>query len=275
MIRTSGQLLTMNRAQVMAILNVNEDSFYEGSRFNRADTAIQRVAEMLHQGAGFIDLGAYSTRPGAAQVDEEEEWKRLFPILKAVKSAFPEAVLSIDTFRAGIARKAIEEGAAIINDISAGELDAGMFNIIKHYKIPYCMMHMRGNPQTMQTLCIYDNLVQDIIDYFIPKLNELRLAGVADIWIDPGFGFAKTSEQNFELLAKMQAFKIFDAPVLAGLSRKSMIYKTLNISSEEALNGTIALNMAALINGANVLRVHDVSEAVQTVKLYEKLKPYL
>jgi dihydropteroate synthase len=274
MLNINGKLLDLSLPKVMGILNVTPDSFFDGGRHTTDKDALTQVEKMLNEGADFIDIGAYSTRPDAKDIPEEEEWKRLSGILKNIKKHFPETIISVDTFRSGIAKKSIEEGASMINDISAGQLDDQMFSIIIHYKIPYIMMHMRGTPQTMKQLNVYQNISLDIIDYFIPKIKFLHNNGVSDLIIDPGFGFAKNIEQNFELLAKTDAFKILDLPLLAGLSRKSMIYKTLDISAEDALNGTTALNMIALQKGASILRVHDVKEAKECVRLFEKLKKY-
>lgn len=226
---------------------------------------------MLSEGAVFIDVGGYSSRPGAKDISAEEESIRVVNAVKAIIKRFPTAILSIDTFRAEVAQQAIEEGASIINDISAGELDKNMFATVARLNVPYIIMHMRGTPQTMKSLTVYDNLLREVMDYFMDKIYRLTKLGVKDIVIDPGFGFAKTIDQNFEVLKNLDYFKILNKPILAGLSRKSMIWKTLGTSSGDALNGTSALNMTALLNGADILRVHDVKQAVEVVKLYAKL----
>lgn len=226
---------------------------------------------MLLEGATILDIGGYSSRPGAEHITEEEEESRVLCAIKAVRKNFPEAVISVDTFRAAIARKAVAEGAGMINDISGGELDGEMFNTVAQLRVPYCCMHMRGTPQTMNSLTQYENLEHEIITYFHKKTAVLQKAGVTDVILDPGFGFAKTVEQNFRLLNNLELLKVLEKPLLVGVSRKSMIWKTLQTSPEQALNGTTALNMAALIKGASVLRVHDVKEAAETIKLFTSM----
>lgn len=226
---------------------------------------------MLSDGATFIDVGGYSSRPGAEYISVEVECSRVLKAIKVIVSEFPQAITSVDTFRSEVAKQGIQEGASIVNDISAGELDPKMFETVAALKVPYIAMHMRGTPQTMKGLTSYDNLVKEVMRYFLEKINRLKALGVNDIIIDPGFGFAKTSDQNFELLEHLDYFKNLERPILTGLSRKSMIWKTLGITADEALNGTTALNMAALLKGASILRVHDVKEAVEVIKLCAKL----
>lgn len=267
----NGQLVDLTTPKVMGILNITPDSFYSGSRIPTLEQALIRTAKMLEDGATFIDLGGYSSRPGADDITEAEEISRVIPIIEALTTEFPNLLLSIDTFRGAVARAAIESGATLVNDISAGLMDTDMLELIAEKRVPYIMMHMRGTPTTMSRLIEYKEMVQEILYYFSERLENARALGITDIIADPGFGFAKTREQNFELLGKLDAFKILEVPVLAGISRKSMIWKTLNITADEALNGTTALNMVALQKGANILRVHDVAEAMQCIKLKEAL----
>jgi len=255
----------------MGIINATPNSFYAESRRTSETEILKQVEQMLKDGADFIDVGGYSTPPGAPKVEEPEELKRVLPAVEKILKHFPETLISVDTFRASVAEKSIEAGAAIINDIAAGSLDPGMMKTVAKYQVPYIMMHMRGTPQTMKELNQYDDLVQDILFYFSEKINTARTLGINDLIVDPGFGFAKNISQNFELLSKLELFKTFDLPILAGLSRKSLIYKTLNNSAQEALNGTTFLNTIALSKGANILRVHDVKEAVECTKLYAEL----
>lgn len=255
----------------MGILNVTPDSFYDGARFQSDSEILQQTEKMLQEGATFIDVGAYSTRPHAADVSVEEELTRALHAIRLILKNFPEAFLSIDTFRSEVASAAVQEGAGIINDISGGNLDQAMLDTVARLKVPYILMHMRGTPQTMTRETQYDNLIKNITDYFHQKIDQLRSRGVADIIIDPGFGFAKTREQNFELLQNLDYFAITGKPVLAGLSRKSMIWKTLDLAPDEALNGTTSLNTIALLKGASILRVHDVKEAMQAIRLVSQL----
>ncbi len=265
--------MDLSTPRVMGILNITPDSFYDGGKFSASDSILDHVKKMLDDGADFIDVGGYSSRPGATDIPSEEELARVVPTIKLIKEKFPQAILSIDTFRSEVARKSIEAGASIINDISGGELDPTMFETVAALKVPYILMHKRGTPQTMSKLTQYDDLIKDITSYFQKKIQQLRTLGITDIIIDPGFGFAKTMEQNFELLRHLDYFKIIGVPILAGLSRKSMIWKTLEIDSKEALNGTTALNSIALSNGASILRVHDVNEAIECIRLVKKLYP--
>jgi dihydropteroate synthase len=266
-----GRVLDLRRPQVMGILNLTPDSFFAGSRVGSdADHAdlLRRAEAMLHAGAAVLDLGGYSSRPGAEHVSEEEEKQRLLPAVQAVRRAFPEAFLSVDTFRSSVAAAAVAAGADILNDISGGELDADMFATAGRLQVPYILMHMRGTPQTMTTLTDYpDGLLPELTRYFRDKLAALRAAGVTDVVLDPGFGFAKTGDQNHELLGRLRELQVLGLPMLAGLSRKAMLYKPLGLSPEAALPGTVAVNTMALLNGVSLLRVHDVPEAVQTIRL--------
>lgn len=256
----------------MGILNVTPNSFYDGGKHKEINSIIHQVDKMLSEGADFIDIGAYSSKPSAEFVSEEEEIKRLVPILKSLVETFPNIVLSVDTFRANVAKAAVENGVAMVNDISAGFLDDKMLETVAELKVPYIMMHMRGNPQTMQSLTDYNDIVKEMIFYFSERIQKARSFGISDIVIDPGFGFAKTLEQNYEVLHKMELFSMLELPILVGVSRKSMIYKVLESSPQEALNGTSVLNTIALQKGAKILRVHDVKEAVECIKLVSKLK---
>lgn len=256
----------------MGILNVTPNSFYDGGKHKEINPIIHQVDKMLSEGADFIDIGAYSSKPSAEFVSEEEEIKRLVPIVKSLVETFPNIILSVDTFRANVAKASVENGVAMVNDIAAGLLDDKMLETVAELKVPYIMMHMRGNPQTMQSLTDYNDIVKEMIFYFSERIQKARSFGISDIVIDPGFGFAKTLEQNYEVLHKMELFKILELPILVGVSRKSMIYKVLENSPQEALNGTSVLNTIALQKGAKILRVHDVKEAVECIKLVSKLK---
>lgn len=271
-INCKGQLIDLSSPKVMGILNITPDSFYDGGLYKNDSEILNQVENMLNEGAAFIDVGAYSSRPNADHVTEDEELKRILPIVNLVLKEFPETLLSIDTFISTVAKQCIEAGACMINDISAGKLDASMLQTIANLHVPYIMMHMRGTPQTMQQQTNYDNLVKDVIYYFSERISTARDLGIADLIIDPGFGFAKTLEQNFELLNKLELFKMVEKPLLVGVSRKSMIYKTLETSAKDALNGTSVLNTVALQKGASILRVHDVKEAMECIKLVKKLE---
>jgi dihydropteroate synthase len=251
----------------MGILNVTPDSFYDGARYESETAILSQTEKMLKDGATFIDVGAYSSRPGADDINLDEELRRALTAIKLIVKTFPEALISIDTFRSAVANAAVQEGASMINDVSGGELDPSMFGVVAKLKVPYIVMHMRGDPKTMSTLSNYQNLLKDVIDYFHTKTEQLRLLGVKDVIVDPGFGFAKTIDQNFTLLNALPYFKILNKPILVGLSRKSMIWKTLITTPEFALNGTTCLNTIALMKGANILRVHDVQEASEICKL--------
>jgi dihydropteroate synthase len=271
-INCNGNLIDLSTPKVMGILNVTPNSFYDGGKHKEINSIIHQVDKMLSEGADFIDIGAYSSKPSAEFVSEEEEVKRLVPIVKSLVDTFPNIILSVDTFRANVAKAAVEHGVAMVNDIAAGLLDDKMLETVADLKVPYIMMHMRGNPQTMQSLTQYDDIVKEMIFYFSERIQKARSFGISDIVIDPGFGFAKTLEQNYEVLHKMELFSILELPLLAGISRKSMIYKVLEKTPQEALNGTSVLNTIALQKGAKILRVHDVKEAVECIKLVSKLK---
>ncbi len=269
-----GRLVDLAQPAVMGILNITPDSFFAGSRV-ALDETISTAGKMLDEGATFLDIGGYSTRPGAAEVSPTEEADRVLPVIESILTSFPDALISIDTFRASVARQAVESGASLINDVSGGTIDPAMFDTVaelsQSMSVPYILMHMRGTPQTMQSLATYQNLVTDVIDELAIRLVELLALDIKDIILDPGFGFAKTPTQNFELLNHLDAFHVFDQPILVGISRKTTIWKTLNIKADEALNGTTVLNTVALLKGASILRVHDVREAVEAVKLTQQL----
>jgi len=271
-INCKGELITFDQPKVMGIINITPDSFYENSRFVQLNDIYKQVNQMLTDGADFIDIGGYSSRPGADDIPLQEELDRVIPIVKNITKNFPQARISVDTFRSQVAKEALENGAALINDISAGHLDNQMMQVIKQYQIPYVMMHMKGTPQTMKSMNQYDDLITDMKYYFSERIYQANQLGINDLIIDPGFGFAKDIEQNFEILSRLSDFHDLDYPMLIGLSRKSMIYKTLNTSARKALNGTTALNMLALEKGASLLRVHDVKPAVECCQLYNRIK---
>lgn len=264
-----GKLLDLSKPAVMGILNITPDSFYEGSRMQSEDELLTKAGQMWAEGATMIDVGGYSTRPGAKEVEEAEEADRVESAIGPLNKNFPELIISVDTFRSQVARRAIETGAHIVNDVSGGNLDAQMFEIVSALRVPYILMHMRGTPQTMSTMNTYNQLIPDILTDLKGKLNTLRSLGVADVIIDPGFGFAKNMDQNFELMKHLSEFNLLGCPVLVGISRKATIYKKLEITAAEALNGTTVLNTLALQNGASILRVHDVRPAVEAVKLWQ------
>ena len=270
-INCKGELIDLSIPKVLGILNVTPNSFFDGGKYKNEGEIISQVDKMLSEGATFIDIGAYSSKPSAEFVTEQEEIERIVPVIELILKHFPKALLSIDTFRAEVAKASIESGAAIINDIAAGELDDKMFDVIAQYNVPYIMMHMRGNPQTMQSLTQYEDIMKEMMFYFSEKVNRARSLGINDLILDPGFGFAKTTDQNYEVMQKMELFNLLELPVLTGISRKSMIYKILNNTAQEALNGTTVLNTIALTKGAKILRVHDVKEAVECVTLHNKL----
>lgn len=270
-INCNKQLIDLSSPKVMGILNITPNSFFDGGSYKNETEILNQLEKMLTEGATFIDLGAYSSKPNAEFVSEQEELGRILPVVDLILKHFPATLLSIDTFRSEVAHRCIQNGAAIINDISAGSLDAKMFEVVAQHQVPYIMMHMKGTPQTMQTLTDYDDVVKEMLFYFSEKIALARSFGINDLIVDPGFGFAKTLEQNFEITQKLELFKMLDLPLLAGFSRKSMIYKSLNTTPENALNGTTVLNTIALSKGAKILRVHDVKEAVETVALMERL----
>lgn len=270
-INCKGQLIDLTVPKVMGILNITPDSFYDGGKHQNESAILNHVKKMLDEGATFIDVGAYSSKPNADFVSEDEELRRILPIVSSILKEFPDVLLSIDTFRSHVAKECTEAGAALINDISSGILDKYMLQTIADLHVPYIMMHMRGTPQTMQQLTDYDNLTKDILFYFSERIAAARQLGIVDLIVDPGFGFAKTREQNYELLNQLELFKILELPILVGVSRKSMIYKTLGNFAKEALNGTSVLNTIALQKGASILRVHDVKEAMECIKLVQSL----
>jgi len=267
-----GELLDLSRPCVMGILNLTPDSFYSNSRMGSIDAALERAEICLKEGAAFIDIGAYSSRPGAAEVTTDEELKRIIPAIAAISKRFPEAKLSIDTFRAKVARESIEAGAHVVNDISGGNLDELMFETVAALNVPYILMHMQGTPQTMQQKPVYKNIGLEVVDYLAEKVNALKALGVKDIILDPGFGFAKNTTHNYQLMNQLENLDVFGLPVLVGISRKSMIYKLLGITADKALNGTTVLNTIALQKGAAILRVHDVKAAVECISIVEKMQ---
>ena len=272
-INVNGSLLDLSQPRVMGILNVTPDSFYAGSRTQTEAEIVRRVKQIVSEGAAIIDIGAYSSRPNADNVSAREEMERLRMGLKILFEIQPDAVVSVDTFRADVARMCVEEyGVAIINDIAAGEMDANMFHTVAALNVPYIMMHMQGTPQSMQQHPHYDNLLKEVFLYFARKVQQLRDLGVKDIILDPGFGFGKTMEHNYELLSHLEDFRIFELPLLVGVSRKSMIYRLLDITPQEALNGTTVLDTICLLKGADILRVHDVKEAVETVRIVQAMR---
>jgi len=268
--------MDLSSTKVMGILNITPDSFYDGNRYFSEAKIRDRIEMMIEEGADIIDIGAVSSRPKADMLDEKTEWERLLKVFPFLKNYLTKVCFSLDTFRANIAKQAVEEfGIGIINDISAGNMDKAMFKTVASLNVPYIMMHMQETPQTMQNNPQYDNVTQDVIRFFAEKLAQLKLLGVNDIIIDPGFGFGKTIDHNYQLMAELDNFKIFELPILVGVSRKSMIYKMLGITPEKSLPGTIALNTVAILHGANILRVHDVLEAKQVVAVVEKFKKYV
>ena len=272
-INVNGRLMDLSEPQVMGILNVTPDSFYAGSRSETEKDIVQRLHQIISEGASIIDIGGYSSRQNAEHISVEEEMSRLRNGLEIIRKHHPDAVVSVDTFRADIAKMCVEEyGVAIINDISAGQMDKTMFPTIAQLGIPYIIMHMKGTPQDMQTNPTYAHFLKEIFYYFSEKVQKLRDLGVKDIIIDPGFGFGKTLEHNYELMNHLEEFSLFELPLLVGVSRKSMIYKLLGTTPEEALNGTTALHTIALLKGTNILRVHDVKEAVESIKIVQKMK---
>ncbi|WP_426091684.1 dihydropteroate synthase [Flavobacterium sp. DSR3-2] len=270
-INCKGLLVDLSTPKVMGILNVTPNSFFDGGKYKNETEILSHVEKMLFDGATFIDIGAYSSKPNAEFVSEQQEISRIVPVVDLILKHFPETKISIDTFRSEVARASIESGAAIINDIAAGNLDDKMMETIAKYNVPYIMMHMRGNQQTMQTLTDYDDIVKEMLFYFSEKIALARSFGINDLIIDPGYGFAKTIAQNYEVFKKMELFNMLELPFLVGISRKSMIYKTIDTTIENALNGTTVLNTLALTKGAKILRVHDVKEAVECVTLFNKI----
>ena len=267
-----GKMLTLSDPAVMGILNITPDSFYDGGKYDEEKKLLEHARKMIEEGAAIIDVGAYSTRPGAGEISEEEELKRLIPAIQLIRKEFPEIIISADTFRSSVAIRAVSEGAGIINDISGGSLDLKMFETVATLQVPYVLMHMKGTPQTMQDNPIYENVTREVKNYFSEKIKTLGELGVKQIIIDPGFGFGKTMEHNYQLLKNMEEFHSFHLPLLAGFSRKSMINQLLHTQPTDALNGTTVLNTIALSKGANILRVHDVKEAKEAITITEFLK---
>ncbi len=267
-----GKIINLSAPLVMGILNITPDSFFDGGKYGVIPDILSRAEQMLKEGAGIIDLGAASTRPGAKLIHPEEEIKRLLPGLKALTEEFPEALFSVDTYNAKTAEAAVDRGAHMINDISAGAFDKNMFATIARLQVPYIIMHIKGTPDTMQKNPQYDDLIREVVRYFADRIHDLNRLGVHDIIIDPGFGFGKTLEHNYELLNNLDFFKIFDVPVLAGVSRKSLVNKVLGIGAADALNGTTVVNTMALLRGADILRVHDVKEAVEAIKITQMVR---
>jgi len=264
--------ISFDKPLVMGILNLTPDSFFDGGQYIDANSILKRAKQIIAEGADIIDLGAYSTRPGAADIDVEEEWRRMQPALAIIRRELPDVVLSIDTFRSELVRRVVGEfGACIVNDISGGTMDDNMFATVAELKVPYIMMHIKGTPQTMQSQTVYKDLMAELVQFFEERVKQLNELGAKDIIIDPGFGFGKTLEHNYQIMSQLEAFKAFNLPLLIGISRKSMIYKLLGGEAKDSLNGTTALNMVALMSGAHILRVHDVKEAVECVKIYNQM----
>lgn len=264
-----GKLLDLSSPIVMGVLNVTPDSFFDGGKYNSEKSILSQAEKMIREGASIIDIGGMSSRPGAEIIDEKEELDRVIPAIKSIRKSFPNQIISIDTIHGKVAKMAVDHGASMINDISAGTIDPSMLDIVAELNVPYILMHMQGQPENMQKKPIYDDVLVEVVDFLIEKLGQLRGLGIKDIIIDPGFGFGKEIEHNFRLVKSLHVFKILECPILAGLSRKSFIYKTLKISSKESLTGTIALNLIALQQGAKILRVHDVKEAIETIKIWQ------
>jgi dihydropteroate synthase len=271
-INCKGNLIDLSSPKVMGILNITPDSFYDGGKYKNELEILTQTEKMLHEGATFIDVGAYSSRPGAAHISEKEELSRILPVIDLLVKYFPEIILSVDTFRSEIAQKTIKNGAAIINDISGGKMDENMFQTVADLQVPYILMHMLGTPQNMQQNPVYEDVTKDIITFFSKQIYKLHQLKVNDIIIDVGFGFGKTVKDNYALLSNLSLFKQLDVPILTGISRKSMLYKPLEITAKEALNATTVANTIALLNGASILRVHDVKEAVEAIKIVKLLK---
>ena len=271
-INCNGKLIDLSLPKVMGILNITPDSFFDGGKYKNESTIVTQVKKMLDEGATFIDVGAYSSRPGAKHISEEEELERVLPVIKLLINEFQNITISVDTFRSKVAESCINYGACIVNDISAGAMDASMFKTIASLQVPYIIMHMQGTPQNMQQNPFYEDIVKEGLYYFSKKINELRSLGINDIIADPGFGFGKTTEHNYKLLKHLDLFKNLEIPTLVGLSRKSMLYKPLEITAEKSLNATTTANTIALLKGANILRVHDVKEAVEAIKIVDLLK---
>jgi len=271
-INCKGNLIDLSSPKVMGILNITPDSFFDGGKYKNESDFLSQTEKMLLEGATFIDVGAYSSRPGAKHISEEEELQRIVPVIDLLVKNFPEIIISVDTFRSKVAEETINTGAAIVNDISGGKMDDNMFSTVANLQVPYILMHMLGTPQNMQKNPIYENVTKEIISFFAAQIHKLHQLKLNDVIIDVGFGFGKTIDHNFEILKNLSLFKSLDAPILAGISRKSMLYKTLDISAQEALNATTSANTIALLNGATILRVHDIKEAMEAVKIVEQIR---
>lgn len=267
-----GRLLVIDKPVVMGIINITPDSFYSGSRRQGTDAVLKQAEKMLNEGATILDIGGQSTRPGSEKLSAEQELERIIEPIAAINSHFPDTFISVDTYYAEVAKEAVAAGASIVNDISAGSIDNKMISTVAALRVPYVLMHMQGTPQTMQQQAVYENVTKEVLDFFIQKKDELQQAGIPDVIIDPGFGFGKTIAHNFELLRNLPVFKMLHAPLLLGISRKSTIYKTLDITAEQALNGTTVLNTIGLMNGAGILRVHDVKEAKEAITLFNNYR---
>lgn len=270
----NGQLLSLHQPIVMGIINATPDSFYEGSRISGVDEALHRAEQQLEEGAAILDIGGMSSRPGAQVITVEEELSRIVPIISSIKKKFPEAIISVDTVHAEVARAGVMEGAGLINDISAGRIDAGLYERVAELGVPYVLMHMQGRPENMQLAPSYDNILEEVLNFLTLEVGKLRQLGIKDIIIDPGFGFGKTIEDNYRILKSLHVFQVLGLPILSGLSRKSMIYKLLEIEAGEALNGTSALHMVALQQGSSILRTHDVKAANEVIKLWSQLESH-
>ena len=269
-INAGGKLIDLSMPKVMGIINITPDSFYAGSRKPEVSDALQQAEKMLSEGADFLDIGAYSSRPGAEDISGQEEMDRLLPVVEAISANYPEATISVDTFRSHVAEAAIKAGAHIINDISGGQLDENMFATVAKLQVPYILMHMKGTPQNMNQMAKYDDIFTEVLDYFADRYRQLKQLGVNDVIIDPGFGFAKMPEQSYTLMNRLQEFQILELPILTGVSRKRMVYSVTGGTADDALNATTALNTIALMKGTNILRVHDVKEAVEAIKIFLK-----
>ena len=271
-INCKGKLLVIDQPWVMGIINATPDSFFEGHLSKEMDSIVTLAGTMLADGAAILDIGGQSTKPGSKKISAEEEINRVIPVIEAIAQQYPDAIISVDTFYSAVAIAAVKAGASVVNDVSGGTMDHDMLNVVADLKTPFICMHMQGTPETMQQQTVYQNVVTDVLDYLSRRVDSCRKAGINDVIVDPGFGFGKTIQQNFQLLKNLSAFSILDTPLLVGLSRKSTIYKTLNLTAAEALNGTTSLNTIALLNGASILRVHDVKEAWQAVQLVDAYK---
>ena len=271
LINVRGRLLDLSEPRVMGILNVTTDSFYDGGKFTHTEAILRQASKLIRGGADMVDIGGQSTRPGAKYVSEKTELRRVLPAVKSILDKFPEVILSVDTWYSEVAGRCVEAGAAMVNDVSAGRVDSNMYHTVAQLKVPYVLMHMKGMPGTMQANPRYRDVTKEVVAFLIKEAARLRKMGVVDVVVDPGFGFGKTIDHNFQLLKNLDQLKLTGCPILAGLSRKSMICKTLDIKSKDALNGTTALNMIALMNGASILRVHDAMEARETIRLYSKM----